>query len=121
MIFSLFAKSSARSKGILQSCVSRQVGHRSSKRHLPDTLQVHWANLHHVSRLLALQDTITTTTCHTGNVQKLRTIDHVIVLAPSHAHAICLDLEAQAALIFPKSCSDSRFHAMRCDLTSGIE
>lgn len=46
---------------------------------VPDALEVHWADLHHMSRLLALENTITSTASHTRDVQQLCAIDHVIV------------------------------------------
>ena len=48
---------------------------------LPDTLQMHWANLDHVPGLLAFQDTIPTSSGHTGNVEQLGAVDHVIICA----------------------------------------
>jgi len=88
---------------------------------LPDTFQVHWTNLYNVSSLLTLQDTIATSTCHSGNVQQFCAVDHMVVLTPGHANAIRLDLKAEATFVFPKSRGDSRLHAMRCDLATGVD
>lgn len=48
-------------------------------RFLPDALEMHWSNLNDVPGLLALQDAVATASSHTGDVQKLGAIDHVIV------------------------------------------
>ena len=45
----------------------------------PDTLQVHWSNFDNVSHFLALQDTISSPSGHTCNIQKLRAVDHVVI------------------------------------------
>ena len=45
----------------------------------PDTLKMHRSNLDHMASLLALQDTITTTTSHASYVEKLGTIDHMVI------------------------------------------
>jgi hypothetical protein len=45
----------------------------------PDALQVHRANLYNMANLLALQDTISTTSGHTSDVKKLGAVDHVII------------------------------------------
>lgn len=87
----------------------------------PDTFQVHRTDFDNVTRLLALQDTITTSTRHASDVQQFGAVDHVVVFTSRNADAICLDLEAEAALVFPKSCSDSWLHAVRRDLACRIE
>lgn len=46
---------------------------------IPNALQMHWADFDNMSGLFALQDTVTTSSCHAGNVQKLCTVDHVII------------------------------------------
>lgn len=40
---------------------------------------MHRSNFDDMTRFLALQDTITASSCHTGDVEKLGAIDHVIV------------------------------------------
>ena len=40
---------------------------------------MHGANLDHMANLLALQDTVATTTGHASNVEQLGTIDHVVI------------------------------------------
>ena len=87
----------------------------------PDAFQVHGSNLHHVSCLLALQDAITASASHAGNIQQLRAIDHVVVFSSRDAYAICFDLEAQAALVLPQRRGHSGLHARRCDLARGVE
>lgn len=50
-----------------------------SSKDLPNTLQVHRANLHHMAQLLTLQDTVTATTSHPSHVEQLRTINHMVI------------------------------------------
>lgn len=47
--------------------------------HLPHALEMHWANLDHMSDLLALENTISPTTGHAGDIEELGAIDHVVV------------------------------------------
>lgn len=94
---------------------------RRELRHLPDTLEVHWANLDHVASLLALQDAIAATTGHASDVEELRAIDHVIVLTSGDTDAIGLDLEAEAPFIFPQRSGHTGFHAMRRNLPGGVK
>ena len=82
---------------------------------------MHWTDLHDMARLLALQDTVATSARHTSDIQELRSVDHVVVLAPGHADAVGFDLEAKTALIFPQCRGDPWFHAMRRDLSARIE
>lgn len=91
------------------------------RKNIPNTLEMHRPNLDHVPRLLALENTIATTARHSSDVQELGAVNHVVVFTPSHTHAIRLDLEAQAAFIFPESSGDSRLHAVRRDLTRLIK
>lgn len=46
---------------------------------LPDTLEVHWTNLHHMAQLLALQNAVTTATSHSCHVEELGTINHMVI------------------------------------------
>jgi hypothetical protein len=87
----------------------------------PYTFQVHWTNLDHVPRLLALEYSVATTTRHSSDVQELRTVDHMIIFPSSYANAICLDLETKTALVFPERRGYSRFHPVRRNLTGCIE
>jgi hypothetical protein len=48
---------------------------------LPDTFQMHWANLHYMSHLFALENSITSTSSHACNIKKLRTVDHMVICA----------------------------------------
>lgn len=77
MIFSLLAKSRARSKGILQ--LVSTLDRSSQLSNLPNSLKMHGSNLDHMSDLLALQDTVAATSGHTGHIEKLGAIDHVVV------------------------------------------
>jgi hypothetical protein len=40
---------------------------------------MHWPNLYDMSGLLALENSITTPSGHTRDIQKLRSVNHVIV------------------------------------------
>jgi hypothetical protein len=46
---------------------------------LPNTLEMHGADLNDMARLLAFQYAVTPTSCHSRNIQKLGAVDHVIV------------------------------------------
>ena len=48
-------------------------------RHLPDTFQMHGANLDDVSGLLGFQDTITSASCHACHVEQFGSVDEMIV------------------------------------------
>lgn len=47
--------------------------------YIPDTLQMHGANLDHVTNFFALENAISTTTGHASNVQQLGTVDHMVI------------------------------------------
>lgn len=78
MIFSLFAKSNARSNGILQQH-QRHISSDTEARIIPNPFEMHRANFDDMSHFLALQDAIPTTPSHSSNVEKLCTVDHVVV------------------------------------------
>lgn len=78
VIFSLLAKSRARSKGIL-SVVRRAAKKNIWELFLPHALQMHRSNFHNMANLLALQDTISTTPRHSRNIEELRPINHVVI------------------------------------------
>lgn len=82
---------------------------------------MHWTNLDNVTRLFALEYAITTTSSHTSNIEKLGAVDHVVVLASRNTNSIGLNLEAQAAFIFPQRRGDSRLHAWWRDLAGGVK
>lgn len=80
VIFSLLAKSKALSKGILRKVrYELRIINATLWPSLPNTLQVHRADLHNMSDLLALENTISAPTCHAGHIEQLGTIDHVII------------------------------------------
>lgn len=58
---------------------SQRVSRSSCSANLPNTLQVHGSNFDHVSRLLALQNTITTTSGHTSDIQKFCAVNEMVV------------------------------------------
>ena len=85
VIFSLLAKSRARSKGIL-CCFSESapielatLAEIFTLGYLPDTLQVHGADLDYVADLLAFEDTITATARHTSDVKELSAVNHMVI------------------------------------------
>lgn len=83
-IFSLFAKSSARSKGILKtisSCGEREV----AKSYIPYALEMHGADFHNVAAFLAFEYSIATSTRHASHIQELRSVDHVVIFDKSLA------------------------------------
>lgn len=81
VIFSLLAKSSALSNGIL--CAPSQPDRvwrpQRGRRNSPDALEMHRANLYDVPDLLALENAVTAPASHASNIQQLGAIDHVIV------------------------------------------
>lgn len=99
---------------------------------------MHGANLDNVSCLFALKDAVSSTSRHAGNVEKLSSIDHVIVynvsvgttflqekfpltLAARNANALGLYLEAKTAFVFPESGGHTRLHSWRSNLTSVVK
>jgi len=86
----------------------------------PDTFEVHGTNLDDMTRLLALQNAVSPSSCHTSYIQEFRAVDHVVILTTSYTNAVGLDLEAQTALVFPERSSDSGLHAWWSDLASSI-
>ena len=76
VIFSLFAKSNARSKGILQHVSPILVIQMLI---LTRPLSNALANFDNVPRLFGLENTIATATGHAGYVQQLCAVDEVIV------------------------------------------
>lgn len=87
----------------------------------PDTFQVHRSNFNDMARLLALQDAIATSTRHSSNIEKLRAVNHVIVLAPCNADSVRFDLKAKAAFIFPKGSRHPWLHPRRRDLPGCVK
>ena len=73
-----------------------------------------------MSSLLALENTVTTTPRHASNVQQLRSVDHVVVFSPCNANTLGLDLEAQAALVFPEGRSHPWLHTWWSNLTRSV-
>jgi hypothetical protein len=112
----------------------------SKNDNVPNTLQVHGSDLHHVTNFLALENTITSPSRHAGHIEQLRAVNHVIIcstgtltsepvpgsrahrtFSPRDTDALCLHLKAKTALIFPKSGSHPRLHSWRCDLACLIK
>ena len=86
VIFSLLAKSRARSKGILFSS-QHQEHIKSLRSFLPDTLEMHWTDLDHMSSFLTFQYSVSSTSSHSGHVEELGAIYHVVV-CPSHQFSV---------------------------------
>jgi hypothetical protein len=59
--------------------VSIILDHNIHNKDIPHSLQVHRANLHNMADLLALEDTVPTTSSHTSHVEQLGAVDHVVV------------------------------------------
>jgi hypothetical protein len=77
VIFSLFANSNARSKGILRH-VSFVVSTRTDGI-LPNTFQVHGTNLDNVSCFFTFEDAVSATSGHTSDIKQLGAVDHVVI------------------------------------------
>jgi hypothetical protein len=92
--------------------------------------------------LFALQNAVSSTAGHTSNVQKLRTVDHVVICASGerefkkvlqlskaysptfasrHTYSLGLDLETKTAFVLPKRRSDPGLHARGRNLASRVE
>lgn len=94
---------------------------QSSLKGDPDTLEVHRANLHNMTDLLALENTVTASAGHASDVEELSAVDHGIVFPASNTDASCFNLEAQTAFILPQRGSDTGLHTGGCDLASCVE
>lgn len=71
VIFSLFAKSRALSKGILHgSCQQTGINGRRTTdcQNLPYAFEMHRADLDDMANLFALEDTVSPSTSHTGDI-----------------------------------------------------
>lgn len=73
----------------------------------PDTLEVHSAHLDNDSFLFVLEDSVSLATRHAADVEELGTVDHVVVVSTSHAHATGIDLEAERTLVLPQRGGDT--------------
>lgn len=78
VIFSLLAKSRARSNGILFPN-QHQKHIEWFRSFLPDTLEMHGTNLNHMSGLFTLEYSVSTASSHSGHVEEFCTIYHVVV------------------------------------------
>jgi hypothetical protein len=87
----------------------------------PDTFEMHWANLHNVPCLFALQNAVSSASCHTGNIQKLCAVDHMVVFATSNANAFGFNLEAKTAFIFPECGCDAGLHSWWSNLSCVVK
>lgn len=76
----------------------------------PHALEMHGANLDHVSDFLRLENAVPSASCHSHNIEQLGAVDHVVILTSGHTYAACFDLEAQRSLVLPQcsgySCSE---------------
>jgi hypothetical protein len=78
VIFSLFAKSNARSNGILSIGQLYDVLPHYLQRS-PDAFQMHRPNFDHMSHFFTLENAVSSPSSHAGHIQQFRAIDHVIV------------------------------------------
>lgn len=51
--------------------------------HIPHAFQMHRANFHNMPNLFTLQNAVAATTGHSGDIQELRAVDHVIIYSRS--------------------------------------
>ena len=49
---------------------------------IPNAFQMHRTDLDHMSRLFALQDSVSATSCHPSDIQQFSSVDHVVVCKP---------------------------------------
>ena len=77
VIFSLFAKSRARSKGILRH--QRSTDGQSEDGNLPNALEMHGPDLDDLAGFFALEDPVSPTSGHASHVEQLCAVDHVVV------------------------------------------
>ena len=59
--------------------ISRRHLGRIKEDHIPNTLKVHRTNLHYMADFFALEDAISSTTRHAGDIQQLCAVNHVII------------------------------------------
>jgi hypothetical protein len=93
----------------------------SSAMHIPDALQMHRPYLNDMPNLLTLQNTISTATGHTGDIQELCSVDHMVIFTPSDTDTSGLNLKAQAAFVFPQGGGNTRLHARWWILAGCVE
>jgi hypothetical protein len=60
-----------------------EVRGRPGWRDIPNAFQVHRSNLHNLLLLFGLQDSVTSASGHTDNVQKFSAVDHMVVYSRS--------------------------------------
>jgi len=60
----------------------------------PDTLKMHGPNFHDMSGLFALQNTVSTTTRHSSDVQELCAVNHVVIFTAGDANPLSFNLKA---------------------------
>ena len=87
----------------------------------PDSSEMHWAILNIIPILFRLKYAVSTIRCQSSNIQQLGSVDEMIVFSAGNINVLYIDLEAKAALIFPESRSNARFHAWRSYLASSVE
>lgn len=87
--------------------------HAVGSKYIPDTFQMHRANFHHMAKLFALENSVTSTTGHASYIEQLCTIDHVVVCGKrkSVKRISPINLFPQNELTFSSSYTHSlRFH-----------
>lgn len=88
--------------------------------HSPNALQVHRTDLDNVTRLLALQDAVSSTPGHSGYIQQFCTVNHMVIFSAGNTDATRVDLKADTALVLPERRSDFRLHAWWSYLACGV-
>ena len=96
VIFSLLANSRARSNGILHQI--SMMNDNAERLDSPDAFEVHRTDLNDMTRLFTLQDTVSSASCHSCNVQKLGSVDHVVICGSQ----CCIRFECQTVCAYPR-------------------
>ena len=77
MIFSLLAKSRARSNGILRLLI--QIDLRGLEMRVPYAFEMHGANLDDMPHFLTLENSVPSASGHAGNIEEFGTVYHVVI------------------------------------------
>jgi len=88
---------------------------------LPAALQVHRANLDHVSRLLGLEDAVSPAAGHPCHGQEFGPVDEMVVLPARNTYTLSIYFETKGAFVLPKSDGDPGFHTKQRYLPGCVE
>lgn len=87
----------------------------------PNPLEMHGPNLDHMTNLLALEYTITSSSGHSGNVQQFRSINHMVIFTTRDTYTLGFDLEAETSFVLPKCGGHPWFHPCGRNLSCCIK